>query len=349
MKKLFLILLAIAVLAACATAPEQTDTAEEAVVVEETASESSESIHAKNSYFVINDPSVVEKLDSVEYKMLINLEDYEPEVLWALMIEAATENNVKVEEEDNPMKRRYRNVEYIDSEYGMLNNFGYILRHRHKFDEFVAIGSSDNVMDDKFDITIKFRDADLAKSLSIPLSVGSAFDDISKNPEMEADISPYGIKYSWAIKVKPKVKDYVSFADMFDPSLDSYAALYPHLLDIGLPADTIVEPVGGLTVLEEKIEPAILVLDCGAEMEVAFSTFFIDGEALVAEVSYDFDTEYKVKDSEGNKIEKKMTLEDLKQAESFYKSILEKYNERLNFGWSKTNFVFDSLPGVGAE
>ena len=204
MKKLFLILLTIAVLAACATAPEQSETVVvEETAVEETVSENSGSVHAKNSYFVI---------------------------------------------------------------------------------------------DDKFDITIKFRDADLYKSLSIPLSVGPAFEDISKNPEMEADISPYGIKYSWAIKVKPKVEDYGLFADLFEPSLESYAALYPHLLDIGLPADTVVEPVGGLTVLEEKIEPAILVLDCGAEMEVAFSTFFIKGEALVAEVSYDFDTEYKVKD-----------------------------------------------------
>ncbi len=346
MKKLFLILLVLAVLAACATAPEQASTVEETVVVEETASENNGSIHAKNSYFVIDDPAVVEQLDSVEYKMLINLEDYEPEVLWALVQEAAAENSVEVEEEDDPLEAKYRIVEYLDSEYGMVHNFGYTLRHRQKYDEFVSEGSPDNVWDDKFDITIKFRDANLAKAFTADLSVGSAYEEISKDPEMEADISPYGIKYSWAIKVKPKVKDYVSFADMFEPALSSYAELYPHLLDIGLPADTVIEPVGGLTILEAKIEPAILILDCGAEMEIAFSTFFIEGEALVSEVSYDFDLDYKIKDSEGNKIKKRMTLEDLKQAESFYKSILEKFNERLNFGWSKTNYVYDSLPNV---
>ena len=346
MKKLFLIMLAIAFLAACATAPEQTVTEEDVVVVEESSSENSGSTHAQNSYFVIDDPAVVEQLDSVEYKMLINLEDYKPEELWALVKEAAAENSVEVEEEDDPLEPNYRIVEYLDSEYGMVHNFGYTLRHRQKYDEFVSEGSSDNVWDDKFDITIKFRDDKLAKAFTAPLSVGPAFEEISKNPEMEADISPYGIKYSWAIKVKPKVEDYVSFADMFEPTLSSYAELYPHLLDIGLSSDTVIEPVGGLTILEAKIEPAILILDCGAEMEIAFSTFFIEGEALVSEVSYDFDTEYKVKDSDGNKIEKKMSLEDLKQAESFYKSILGKFGERLNFGWSKTNFVYDSLPGV---
>jgi hypothetical protein len=157
MKNLFLILLTITFLASCATAPEQAKTEEDVVVVEETVSENNGSIHAKNSYFVIDDPAVVEQLDSVEYKMLINLEDYEPDVLWTLLKEAAAENSVEVEEEDDPLKPGYRNVEYIDSEYGMLNNFGYVLRHRQKFDEFVALDSPDNVMDDKFDITIKFR------------------------------------------------------------------------------------------------------------------------------------------------------------------------------------------------
>ena len=337
MKKYLFIIPAVFIILSCGT------TADSKAMPEE---ENRGSIHAQNSYFVIDDQAVYDKLDTAEFKMLINLEDYEPEVLWNLLKEAAAENNVSIEEAEEPLKKRYRKVLYLDSQYGMLNNLGYILRHRHKFDNFVSENSSENEMDSKYDITLKFRDSDLAKSDSTSISIGPAFEKIKKDSEIEADISPYGIKYSKSIKVKPKVKDYGQFSDLFEPDLESYAALYPELLEIGLPADTDINPVGGITVIEEKIEPAILKLSCGAEMEVAFSTFFIKGNALVAEVSYDFDLEYKVKDSDGNKIKKRLSLEEFKQAENFYRSILVKYDDKLNFGWSKTNFVFDSLPSL---
>lgn len=332
MKKILPLFFVLALIASCTTATVETE-----------VEESRGSVHAQNSYFVIDDAAVVEKLDSVEFKMLINLEDYSPEELWSLMKEAAAETGVVIEEEDEPMKRKYRNIQYMDNEYGMMNNFGYVLRYRQKYDEFIAAGSADNVMDSKYDITVKFRDSDMEKSLSVPLSVGAEFESIEKSPELEADISPYGIKYSWAIKVKPKVKDFGEFADLFEPSLSSYARLYPNLTEIGLPADTVINPVGGLTILEEKIEPAIMKLSCGAEMEVAFSSFFMDGEVLVAEASYDFDTVYEIKDADGNDVERKLTLEEFKQAEDFYKAVLNKYDERLNFGWSKTKFVYDTL------
>ena len=304
------------------------------------------SIHAKNSYFVIDDPAVYDKLDTAEYKMLINLEDYEPELLWSLMKEAAAENNIEVEESDDPMEIGYRKVLYLDSGYGMLHNLGYTLRHRHPFEKFVTYNSQDNILEGKYDITLKFRDSDIEKVDSTPITIGPAFEELKKDSEIEADISPYGIKYSKSIKVKPKVKKYGQFADLFESKLGSYATLYPELLQTGLPADTDIKPVGGITVIEEKIEPAILKLSCGAEMEVAFSTFFINGEALVSEASYDFDLDYKIKDSAGNKVKKRLTLEEFKQAENFYKSILNKYDEKLNFGWSKTNYVFDSLPSL---
>lgn len=353
MRKLFVLFLTALIFTACTSVPETQDSV--AVVSEEVEEKADEAdnrgkIAASNSYYVIDDSETIESLDSAEYKMLINLDDYNPELLWELMKEAAAETGVTIEEEDDPMKRKFRRIRYMDSEFGMMNNFGYVLRFRQKFEEYVALGSSDNVNDDKYDVTIKFRDSDLQKSLSIPLSVGDEFEEIEKKPEMEADISPYGIKYSWAIKVKPKVKDFGEFDDLFEPSLESYARLYPDLLDIGLPAETVIEPVGGLTILEEKIEPAILVLSCGAEMEVAFSKFFMDGKELVAEASFDFDTEYEIKDEDGDEVEKTMTLEDFKQTEAFYKSILEKYNDRIDFGWSKTKFVYDTLfPEVAEE
>ena len=337
-KTIFIFLTAIVLFSGCVSAPEGA------------VQESRGSIHAQNKYFVIDDAAVAEKLDSVEYKMLINLEDYSPELLWELMKEAAVETGVEIQESDEPMKRNYRRVEYLDSEYGMLKNFGYILRFRHAYDEYEGVDSPANEDDSKYDITIKFRDGDIEKSYNTPLSVGSAFAAIETSPELEADISPYGIKYSRAIKVKPKVKDFGPFADLFEPTLASYATLFPNLLDVGLPVDTVISRVGGLTILEEKVEPAVLVLDCGVEMEVAFSQFYMDGEVLVAEASFDFGTVYETRDAAGNEVEVKMTVEDLRQTEAFYKAILERYDERLNFGWSKTTFVYDTLfPDVGAE
>jgi len=347
MKKLFLmILIGFSLTAYIAAEGQQDEPVEADTNVEVKAEDESEhigTIAAENSYYVINDSETFDTLDSVEFKMLINMDDYSPEQLWDLMKEAAAETGVVIEEEDEPMKRKYRDVQYIDSEFGMVSNFGYVLRYRQKWDEFTALGSADNEHDSKYDITIKFRDSDLAKSLSIPLSVGAEFDDIKKKPEMEADISPFGIKYSWAIKVKPKLKDFGEFSDLFEPTLESYARLYPNLLNIGLPADLVIEPVGGLTILEEKVEPAIMKLSCGAPMEVAFSMFFMNGEELVSEASYDFDTVYDVIDADGNEVEKEMTFEDFKQAEAFYKAVLIKYDNKLNFGWSKTKFVYDTL------
>lgn len=353
MKKILSIILVISFLAVSVVAEGQQEAATGADVsaTNETGAEVEEDndgdhigrIAAENKYYIIDEPGTIESLDSAEYKMLINLEDYSPETLWALMKEAAAETGVTIEESDEPMKRNYRDVQYIDSEYGMVSNFGYVLRYRQKWDEYVAPGSTANEHDDKYDITIKFRDSDLSKSLAVSLSVGDEFADIGKKPEMEADISPFGIKYSWAIKVKPKLKDFGEFSDLFESSISSYARLYPDLLEIGLPSDTVIEPVGGLTILEEKVEPAMMTLSCGAEMEVAFSMFFMDGKELVCEASFDFDTEYEVTEADGNTVEKKLTLEDFKQAEAFYKVILTKYDNKLNFGWSKTKFVYDKL------
>ena len=353
MNKIFLIILVLSFLTVSifangqqesTTEPESnTSTTEETIADSDSDDEHIGTIAAKNSYYVIEDSATFEELDSVEFKMLINLEDYSPELLWDLMKEAAAETGVTIEEEDEPMKRKYRDVQYIDSEFGMVSNLGYVLRYRQKWDEFVAPGSAENEHDSKFDVTIKFRDSDLAKALDIPLSVGAEFEDIEKKPEMEADISPFGIKYSWAIKVKPKLKDFGEFSDLFEPSLSSYARLYPDLLNIGLSADTVIGPVGDLTVLEEKVEPAIMTLSCGAPMEVAFSVFFMNGEELVSEASFDFDVEYETVDADGNEVEKKMTFEDFKEAEAFYKAILIKYDNKLNFGWSKTKYVYDTL------
>ncbi len=336
MKWFGIILAALLVISACSTAPVQSDTS--AAVSAEVETEADAPI-TKESYYILTDPAVVEAFDSAEYKMLINLETYLSDGsisdMWEMMKDSAAETGIIIEEEDDPLQPHYRDIQYLDTEYGMVNNFGYTLRYRQKIEEFVAEGSAENVMDSKYDITIKFRGPDLAESLSTPLSVGGDFDSIAKSPEMEADISPYGIVYTNSIKVKPKVKDFGEFADLFDPTLASYATLYPELLDIPLDAESTIGPVGGLTVLEEKIEPAILVLSCGAEMEVAFSVFYMNGEPLVSEVSFDFDTEY------GD--DKKMNIDDFRQVEAFYTSLLGKYSDRLDFGWSKTKFVYDTL------
>ncbi len=339
MKLLLTMLAAVLLITACSTAPVQeesvSDTSEAAVE----ATSSSTAAVTKESYYVLTDPAVVEALDSAEYKMLINLETYLSDgaiqEMWDMMKDSAAETGILVEEEDDPMRSKFRNIQYLDTEFGMINSFGYTLRYRQKYDDFTGIGSAGNVMDSKYDITIKFRDADLEKSLSMPLSVGSEFDSIAKKPEMEADISPYGMIFTNSIKVKPKVEDFGPFVDLFEPTLESYAALYPELLGLPLPAGSSITPVAGLTILEEKVEPAILVLDCGAEMEVAFSVFYMNGEALVSEISFDFDTEYES--------DKKMSLEDFRQVETFYTSLLGKYSDRLDFGWSKTKFVYDIL------
>ncbi len=94
MKKYLIFILTSFVLISCSTTTENVE-----IITEE---ENRGSVHAENSYFVIDEQAVYDKLDTVEFKMLINLEDYEPEVLWNLLKEAAAENNVAVEEEDEP-------------------------------------------------------------------------------------------------------------------------------------------------------------------------------------------------------------------------------------------------------
>ncbi|MBB6482175.1 membrane lipoprotein lipid attachment site-containing protein [Spirochaeta isovalerica] len=342
MKKLLLFLISTLMLAACATAPDTASSEDEA--------ENRGILAAEKGYYLLDDERIVEKLDSAEYKMLINLEDYSPEILWDLMKEAAAETGVVIEEFEEPMKRNYRDIQYLDTDYGMVKNLGYILRYRFPWDVYEGPGAAANERDSKYDITIKVRDSDMNKAISVPLSVGEEFADIEKSPELEADISPYGMKFAWAIKVKPKTKDFGPFEDLFEPTLESFSRLYPQVLNTGLPPETVIGPVAGKTILEEKVEPALMFLSCGTEMEVAFSTFFMDGEKLVTEASFDFDTVFDKVDENGNEVEYKMTLEDFRQVEEFYKVILQKYNNRIDFGWSKTQFVYDTLfPDASAE
>ena len=304
----------------------------------------------ENSSYIIDQKSTIEILNSAEYKILINHKDYSPELLWALMTDGADETGIAIQKKDEPMKRDYYSVQYLDSEDGGLFNLGYVLRYRQGWDKFTALGSSDNEQSRKYDITFKFRDSDLNRVLSLPVSMAREPEGREATSELQADISPYGVYYSRSIKVKLKEKDFGKFSSLFESTVSSYAELFPHLLNIGLLPQTAINPVGGLTIIEERVKPGTLVLSCGVELEVVFTRFLLNGEELVAEASFSFTTEYEMRDENGNKVRNKMSLEDFKEVEGFFRTILNSYGEKVNSRWSKTNSVYEAyFPQNGEE
>ncbi len=107
---------------ACSTAPvreESVSEAPEAVSVTNEKSETGTASVTKESYYILTDPAVVEALDSAEYKMLINLEaflsDGAIQEMWDMMKDSAADTGIMVEEEDDPMKSKYRDIQYLDT------------------------------------------------------------------------------------------------------------------------------------------------------------------------------------------------------------------------------------------
>ncbi|MCK5675141.1 MAG: hypothetical protein KAH95_17305 [Spirochaetales bacterium] len=337
MKKILLVLTVLALIGAC----EMEQPIDDSFGMERLAV----SIHDMD--ITVDVPHVLENLDSAEYKIIINLEDYDPALLWEIMREAADKEDIRFEQTDDPMEPGYRQIQYIDSDSAEIyRGKGYVVRYRQKFDDYFGTENPLNELDEKYDITLKYGHNDFSVSEAIPMFVGERFIDLNvgfekDEAEIEADISPAGIKYTKSLKVKEKVEEYgAEFADLFEPTIESYATLYPQLLEIGLDSDiNPIGPIGGKTLLETKIEPGVLLLKNGLEMEVALSLFQLDGEDLAAEVSFDFDTEYENKDG----ADVKMTAEDFAEIEEFYRTLLLRYNHRIGSGSSKTALTYAAV------
>jgi hypothetical protein len=294
----------------------------------------------KQALYQVGEPAVLEKLDSVEYKILINPALLEDEsgfrAIWDILTKTATQQGIAVETEEKPFKLGYRNIQYLDTGNLELREKGYSLRYRQKYKSFSGFGNGDNKLGNKYDVTLKYRNSDKAISLATPLSVGNKrFAKESKKPELEADITPGGIIFSNAIKLKLKEDKQGTFAELFDYSISKkkgYATMFPELEELNMVGKAII-PVADTTIVEAKAEPGKLVFKTGSTPEVAISLFNnTEGEKIVGEVSFDFDIVGK---------KHTVTFEELKQIEAYYTALIENLGDKISAGTTKTAYVYN--------
>ncbi|MEN8200514.1 MAG: hypothetical protein ABFR63_10635, partial [Thermodesulfobacteriota bacterium] len=282
------------------------------------------------SYQLESDDVLVD-LTSVEYKVLINPELLKDKAgyqgIWDLLIDTASQQGISVKSEEK-LKIKHRNIQYLDTGNLELRKHGYTLRYRQKYKDFAGFGDDANKLGEKYDVTLKYRSGDKAKALDSGIAVDSNRFK-GKKPELEADITPKGIIYSHAAKVKLKEGKKGSFAKLFDYSVKGakgYATMYPLLAELDLNGNYIV-PVADITVVEAKMEPGFLLFKEGVEPEVAISKFYdAEGQPFVGEVSFDFDIE-------GDK--HTVTFAELKQIEAYYTALLTNLGDKVYEGTTK--------------
>lgn len=221
-----------------------------------------------------------EKVLSRECKMLLLPEKFADmkaaiKDFWYIVEKAGSDQGIKIKKIDGS-DREYtqREVTFLDTKKFDLYKNSYILRRR--------------VEDGDIDMTLKFRNPDIAVSSKADVSPGpenhgkTAMDEdvVVKEKIFERIFSKSG---KTTIKSDPEA------------TVGAYAAVYPGISSLGIPEKTALYTVNGVKINETNVEYGKIHLTKNINATASFAIWQIEGndEVFVAEFSY----KYKYEDS----------------------------------------------------
>lgn len=221
-------------------------------------------------------------VDSREIKILLRTEAFEgPEDFFesslATLRVLAAERKVALREPGGEPKVKTRELRYFDTRDFALRSQGWLLRQRVKV-------RGDRIADTS-ELAFKFSSSIRGKTAAASVS---AADSYQSDEEFEEDIIPVAENGPWQSRYARRCK--VKGLPVFErPSLSELLEIYPSLAEVGLPAETKFETVGG-PILERRIQPGYLDFGNGVLADLEITWFEdADGQALAAEFSYDYE------------------------------------------------------------
>lgn len=224
----------------------------------------------------------INKVGSRSYKFLTKIEpgkDAKELIVYLrdMVKKAATDNGFKFNQRKKGEQWRFAEKRYLDTPNRDLFKKGYVVRETYRFTEG---GQPDP---DKFVLTVKeMSPSDFMSLVNSKLAPVAGSDSLVK---FEENIS-LNDKGKMQAYFESTIGSKISKEELGQRTLGDYGKLYPGLLNLDIPADTMLEPVTGYSV-QIKYGSFTLVDGSEAKGDIEVWTEGHGGKLIAAEISFD--------------------------------------------------------------
>ena len=221
-------------------------------------------------------PSSLEKIDSAEYKFLLDPSLFANdrkagyEKVWTAVKALAEANGYSITDSEDPYKEKFSTKEYFDTKNYDLRKLGFIIRKQSYYKDYKPTG--------KYKYTGKFAnpsmDVVIAKNFT-------ASDDFEHSTDIEENVS---LDKHGNLKEYTDISQKIKSHDNYENTLSAYEAMYPSLAESGLPGDT---PLIGYKAYSHSVVLGEMDINgTKVEMEMEVWANGQDDAPFVGEISY---------------------------------------------------------------
>lgn len=230
------------------------------------------------------------RVTSREFKLMLQVDrfrDREAGIaeFWK-MVEFLAERQGEGFKAKDQSKEEERIVQYLDTPAHALRRNRFVVRIREEPEE---------TPEERFKLTLKFRDKDRYKAAMQDLSVSKGVKG-KIDTKFEEDVTPgFVSRFSHSTSIKQSTKPkFKQFGDL--------AELFPGIRDLEIPKESRIETVSDFTAHELFRKAGKIKFGEDPEVKTALSFWYLHkartGRALVGEFSFDYDDEKKRKGDE---------------------------------------------------
>ena len=240
--------------------------------------------------------------------------------LWSIVKEVADEQGVETEPSDKKFKQKRRQVLFLDTKDFAIRKTGYVLRKRVKYKK------KNKKLAKKMEYTLKFRSEDMVKSAKADISST----DYGAKSEFEEDMG-YSAESVDKFKRKFSKRNKIKTRDNPGSTIKDFAEIFPVLKELGIPEQTVLEPVNGITIDEWRVSPGILDFGSGLIAKADITLWYDrSGKPLIAEFSFD----HKISDFDNQNEQATQKMFD------FFLALRERLADRVAKETTKTGFTY---------
>ncbi|MBC8344835.1 MAG: hypothetical protein H8E56_01085 [Candidatus Marinimicrobia bacterium] len=232
-------------------------------------------------------PKEANKLNSSEYKLLLNSEkfdDYEAgfKNYWAIVKTVAKNNNVPIEESNIRFKLKHKEVSFYDTRGLDLRKSGFLIRQKVKY--------KDGHKKPGFEFGVKYRRSNPKDALSVDLTLAEGFTPKYDKIELESDVVYNAISKNGGRDIKYSVSNSIKLEESPEMTLGAFVKIYPALGAIEISPSTSLHLVAGVSADEWMVVPGKLDFGDGLFGRVDMTIWIIqtkNGELRIPEFSFD--------------------------------------------------------------
>ncbi|NQV42436.1 MAG: hypothetical protein HQ506_08795 [Candidatus Marinimicrobia bacterium] len=225
-------------------------------------------------------------LNSSEYKLLLSPEKFVNmsegfEAYWQIINEIADAEGIPVLASEHPMELKHKEVSFFDTKNLDLRKNRFLLRQKLKY--------KGEELQSNYEFAVKYRHPDPVTALSMDLTLAEGYVSKYGEIELESDIVYYS-SANGSTHTSYTVSNSIKLAVEPEMTLGTFAAIYPALKTIDIPAETPLSLVSGISADEWMVVPGKLEFGDGLFGRMDMTVWILEGpEGKISVPEFSFD------------------------------------------------------------